>query len=142
MDENLKQARYLHQRKALKMWANNLPFLDMPERDDTSWRLKKCNPHGRTDKYFDRSGVTTEWDERGNIISVTKGKWRSHTYYSLAYRANKGKLKKVRTQGKRKSTEMYTNSIRVEVGKRALSPSEVREANLLYHARKHGRFMR
>lgn len=142
MDENLKQVRYFHQRKALKMWANNLPFLDLDERDDTSWRLKKCNPHGRTDKYFDRSGTTTEWDERGNVVSVTKGKWRSHTFYSLLYRAKQSKLNKVRTQDKRKLSEMTTNSIRVEVGKRALSPKEVREANLLYHARKHGRFMR
>lgn len=142
MDENLKRQRYFDQRKALKMWANNLPFLDVPEVDDTSWRLKKCNPHGRTDKYFDRSGTTTEWDERGNIISVTKGKWRSHTYYSLAYRVKQSRLNKVRTQIKRKLSEMTTNSIRVSVGKRALSPKEVREANLLYHARKHGRFMR
>ena len=140
MDENLR-ARYFLQRKALKLMALSLG-VDTRTEDVISCRLKKCNPHGRTDKYFDRSGVTTEWDERGNIISVTKGKWRSHTYYSLAYRANKGKLKKVRTQGKRRLSEMTTNSIRVEVGKRALSPKEVREANLLYHARKHGRFMR
>lgn len=140
MDENL-QARYFLQRKALKLWSLSIGIQTFNE-DTISCRQKRCNPHGRTDKYFDRSGTTTEWDEHGNVISVSKGKWRSHTYYSLICRAKQSKLRKVRAQDKRKWSEMTTDSIRVSVGKRALSPKEVREANLLYHARKHGRFMR